>query len=229
MVPGGSLRAVDFRRFGLTRDGSAAVYFADQEVDDLPELYTVLVGGGPARRLNDRVLGERVEQTFDVSNDTVAWVAAPGLFTSPIFTGPDSDRDGVLDACDGCTDGDGAGNACDCAPSERTERRPGDVERLVLRNRDESGETLLSWLPATGADSYAVTRGILEAVGPDHYGSCVAPQVVETTWADTALPSAGSAFTYLVQGVSADCGPGPLGYTSHAGARVNRDAGACLP
>jgi Tol biopolymer transport system component len=56
--------------FQISRDGRYAVYLADQDTDDVPELYSVLLGGGPPVRLNPILLFGRAVTSFQISPDS---------------------------------------------------------------------------------------------------------------------------------------------------------------
>jgi hypothetical protein len=119
------------------------------------------------------------------------------------------------------------GDICDCAPSDPNLKRPDEVVEVVIEKLP-SGVTRLSWMPAAGADDgYAVTRGELPFLAFGEYGACLAPTVAGPFYDDPEDPSAGAGFFYLVQGRSATCGLGSLGFSSADGERVNRDAAAC--
>jgi hypothetical protein len=89
-------------------------------------------------------------------------------------------------------------------------------------------DTRLDWSSTPAATSYAVLRGNLAEVRARTYGSCAATGLVETTWTDPLDPTPGEAIFYLVQGVSATCGAGTLGTTSHMGERVASPE-SCFP
>jgi hypothetical protein len=142
--------------------------------------------------------------------------------------------DGRGDACDNCpralnadqanADGDSAGDACDCAPSDPLSTRLGEVTGLAAGS-PVSGVLRLDWVAVAGGASYQVTRGDVATLGAG-YGTCAAQGVTTLSWDDAALPSAGQGFAYLVQG-SASCGTSSLGYRSSGQERINTDPGAC--
>jgi Tol biopolymer transport system component len=128
---------------------------------------------------------------------------------------------GQLDA-----DSDGAGDACNCAPSDPLERRPAAVNGLTLEHPG-SGIARLTWPMVAGADVYAVTRGSLSDLDSGWYGTCLQPEIAGVSLDDDDVPATGSGFSYVVQGRSALCGSGSLGYTSDDGERINTHPGAC--
>jgi hypothetical protein len=144
----------------------------------------------------------------------------------------DDDADGVGSLCDNCPatansaqadlDGDHAGDACDCMVEDPTDRSPPPVEGLVAA---KVGTTVhLSWDAAPSADRYAVTRGELDALSVGQYGSCLVNDLTGLAYDDEALPLAGSGYSYLIQAVSFECGPGSLGVDSSEAERDNGGA-----
>ena len=124
------------------------------------------------------------------------------------------------------SDSDGAGDACDCAANDPLLLRPGAVTGL----RPEalgSGATRLTWDPTAGADTYAVTRGLISELADGQYGTCLESGITGTSYDDADRPAAGQGFLYLLRGRSTSCGSGPLGYTSNDGERINLNPGAC--
>jgi hypothetical protein len=148
----------------------------------------------------------------------------------------DSDSDGVGNPCDLCpvdadasqgdADGDGAGDACDCQPADPNDAPPAGVTLLAPARL--GGTTIeLSWLQATGADSYAVSRGLLSALATSSYGSCLIEGVDGTTFQDASPPPMDDGYFYLVQGQNFDCGLGLLGFGEAELVRLNLDPAAC--
>ena len=143
--------------------------------------------------------------------------------------------DGRGDACDNCPaalnadqadgDGDGAGDACDCAPADPGSSRLGEVTALVA-DSSAPGVARLGWASVPGAATYQVTRGTLSMLAAGQYGACAAEGVADSFWDDAALPTEGSGFTYLVQGIAA-CGTSSLGSGASAQERINSDPAAC--
>ena len=168
----------------------------------------------------------------------------------------DLDVDGIGDVCDACPDdqlndfdGDGhcagddncpkvfndlqedtdldlAGDACDCAPLDGAVRRPAAVEGVRAEKRPDA-RILLTWQPPVGADVYSVTIGQLSDLAPDRYGVCLVQEVPEEVIEHAGSPAPGVGLTYLVKGISHECGVGSLGYRSHGSERVNLDPNAC--
>jgi hypothetical protein len=148
----------------------------------------------------------------------------------------DTDSDGVGEVCDNCSathntdqadgDFDDEGDACDCNSMDFTERRPRSLRRIDLA-KTASGARVI-WTNTTAADSFSVSRGLLSTLGPGSYGSCLAEGVGRDGLDDDQLPPSAEAYFYLVQGYSAECGLGFLGFGSSEMLRVNADAAACV-
>jgi hypothetical protein len=83
---------------------------------------------------------------------------------------------------------------------------------------------VLQWQPVPGADTYAVRRAARSELIDGSFGPCAASSVTGASFADGATPTPGEAFFYLVQGISAECGPGSLGFGS---SWQDRGAPAC--
>ena len=84
--------------FQISRDGRYAVYLADQDTDDVPELYSVLLGGGTPVRLNPILPFGRAVASFQISPDS-RWVVyladqdldnVMELYSVPIAGPPDA-------------------------------------------------------------------------------------------------------------------------------------------
>jgi N-acetylneuraminic acid mutarotase len=147
----------------------------------------------------------------------------------------DSDADGLGELCDNCplvanvnqadSDDDAAGDACDCQPSDPTDRKPVEATPLSV---GKTGTTAnLSWPPVGDTDSYSVSRGDLASKGTSQYGTCQADGLPSPSYDDTAVPSPGQGFFYLVQAQNYDCGLGSLGTTSSEQQRTNSNPSAC--
>jgi hypothetical protein len=124
-------------------------------------------------------------------------------------------------------DGDGSGDACDCAPDDPSARPAAEVTGVTAA-KPSPGIVQLTWPQAVAADAYAVTRGELSVVrGGGSFGECVVPSLTDTTHADDELPAPGDGFAYLIQGIDATCGTGTLGAGQAGFERLNSDPGAC--
>jgi hypothetical protein len=147
--------------------------------------------------------------------------------------------DALGNACDGCpadsryghpadgdADGDGLADACDCSPDDGTARDPADVAGVTVE-APSRGTLRMNWPAAPGADTYAVTRGLLSGLGPGQYGSCLTTDLTTEWFEDTEQPPAGDGYFYFVQGVDGVCGIGTLGYAIDGEERLNRDPQAC--
>ncbi|MGD8377607.1 MAG: FG-GAP-like repeat-containing protein, partial [Acidobacteriota bacterium] len=153
-----------------------------------------------------------------------AWV---DMGRARMFPGiPDRDGDGVEDAMDNCasvanpqqanSDGDRAGDACDCAPEDQTAiALPGEVSGLEVL----SG--LVLWEEETSAAGsgtvYDVLGGLvsqLRGAGTFEGVRCAGIGIGSTLIADpTSLPPLGNGFYVLVRARNA-CGPGTFGDSS---------------
>ncbi len=123
-------------------------------------------------------------------------------------------------------DGDAAGDACDCAPSDAgVFSIPAEVAGLRL----ESGGRTLVWEASqatSGADTvHDVLRGGLRElpVGSGAGETCLASGTVAASTSDLDEPVPGDGFWYLVRGRNG-CGTGTYGADS---AGVSRFSGAC--
>jgi hypothetical protein len=127
--------------------------------------------------------------------------------------------DGRGDVCDNCpeldnptqadSDGDGAGDRCDCAADDPSIRPASEVASLVVERLGPDG-LRLGWEAAPGASKYAVVRGELSSLSPTHLGECRIGGMAALSWDDLDVPPPGGGFTYLVRG-EGGCGPGTLG------------------
>ena len=121
-----------------------------------------------------------------------------------IHLGPDSDGDGIADACD-------------CAPTDATLR---DAPPEVIGDLFAPDRQTYSWKSvasyAGSGTHYDVLRGLVSELVVD-YGfirsSCLAAGVVGTSTLDASAPPVGDAFYYLVRGRSI-CGTGTWGNDS---------------
>jgi len=94
----------------------------------------------------------------------------------------------------------------------------------VTAEKPSPGQARFSWPDATGASLYAVTRGTLSEVRSGSYGECVVPTQTKTSYDDTATPTPGEGFVYLIRGINAACGIGTLGAGPGGFERINPDA-----
>lgn len=131
------------------------------------------------------------------------------------------------DLCDNClaafnfpqsdTDGDGAGDACDCRPSDPSQSTPASPTVSVTQD----GSTIvLSWAPVVGADGYLVTRGNLAGLRAGDFGSCLG-NTGTTTFADP--PS--DWYGLLEHRFTIDVAPGDLIELLVRGQRARTDDG----
>jgi len=170
---------------------------------------------------------------IDVLFDDDNWILK--LAATPIAL-PDSDVDGVPDRNDNCPsvanptqanhDGDPLGDACDpdddndnlpdvsdCAPLDADQGQPDEVGELTV-SVSTAPAAVLSWPAAARADSYDISRGLLDELTTD-YGICIEPEWPGLSWVDPDLPPSGNGFHYLVRGHDSGCGGGgPLGTDS---------------
>jgi hypothetical protein len=148
----------------------------------------------------------------------------------------DTDGDGLGEVCDNCSatpnadqadaDFDDEGDACDCDSEDFTARRPRSLRRLDVV-KTVSGARII-WTHTTAADSYSVSRGLLNTLGPGSYGSCLAEGVSLDGFDDDEVPPSRDAYFYLVQGYSVECSLGFLGFGSSEIRRINSNGGACV-
>lgn len=123
---------------------------------------------------------------------------------------PEIPNDDQLDG-----DGDGAGDACDCAPGDPGANEiPHEVVELFVSG---VSPTTLSWRdasPQAGSDLfYDITTGTLGGFAADPFGdaSCLAADLTGTSYEDTrADPPPGDGYWYLVRAKNV-CGTGTFG------------------
>jgi Tol biopolymer transport system component len=217
----------------VSPDSTTVVFRARPGFPEPYELYRVPLAGGAAEKLNGALVsGGDVSGIFSFVPDStgVLYLAdqhideVDELFLRSFE--PDGDGDGILDLCDLDQDGDGLTDELDCAPSDAAGRMPEEVQGLSLSKAD-AWTARLGWSVAAGADQYAVTRGALGSVLPGSYGACFEAGVTVTESLDDELPAPNEGYAYLVHGVNAICGAGPLGSDSTDVERINEDPGAC--
>ena len=139
----------------------------------------------------------------------------------------DSDGDGIGDACDGCpfagdteqidSDGDGVGDVCDPAPANAAQAVPTDAITLQFAQNRSTGVTTISWNAEGRSATYEIYRGPREQVAARFYGTCQDsrdPNTADTTFLESDVPPAGTAYYYLVLGVSSSGTRGLAGLDS---------------
>ena len=168
--------------------------------------------------------------TGAVTNVTAtAWVAARGTSEfSAAFA--DGDGDGYGNSFDNCpstpnpdqidSDFDGAGDPCDCAPTDPGHALvPGEVQLVIAGDKQT-----LSWSPPVpnpgSATVYDIVRGSRSGLpvdgGPDE--SCVASGA-GTSVSDATTPGVGQGIWYVVRGRNA-CGSGSYGFATSGAERL---------
>jgi hypothetical protein len=128
------------------------------------------------------------------------------------------------DGLDG--DGDGAGDACDCAFADPAARPPAEVSGVVA-GKPLPGAVRLAWPQAPAADAYSVTRSRVSQIDADSFGHCLVPMQTQDTIDDAEIPPTGDGFAYLIQGIDSTCGIGTLGAGPGGRERVNSDPDRC--
>ena len=116
----------------------------------------------------------------------------------------DGDHDG--DACDVDDDNDLLDDVLDCAPLDPEQGTPGEVLSLSVQGQGTVQDpTVLNWSSAARADSYDLSRGLLDALHAG-YGSCLTSGLAGLSYDETDDPGAGNGYHYLVRGRDNGCG-----------------------
>ncbi len=122
------------------------------------------------------------------------------------------------------SDGDGAGDACDCSPLNVATTAPEEVDNLRVL-APTPGAAMLQWDSVSAADEYLVFRGALAGVRESDYGSCIAA-TTDTGYPIAGLPAPSEGWLYLIVATQETCGTGTAGTTSGFITRTV-DAKAC--
>lgn len=217
----------------VSPDSTTVVFRARPGYPEPYELYRVPMVGGAAERLSGALVsGGDVSGIFSFLPDSSGVLYLADQHTDDVDElflrsfEPDDDGDGILDLCDLDQDGDGLADELDCAPYDAAGRMPDEVLSLTLSKADV-WTARLGWGVAAGANHYAVTRGALHSMLPGSYGACFEAGIMATESLDDDLPAPNAGYAYLVHGVNAICGAGPLGSDSTDVERINEDPGAC--
>jgi hypothetical protein len=146
----------------------------------------------------------------DRPNNLFGWGMVNAL--AAINLGPDSDSDGIADACD-CAAGDGS--AFDAPPE-------------VTGDSFSTSAMEYSWTPldalAGPGTTYDVVRGLASDLRQDGgFASavCLSDSQMDASHPDSSLPNPGEAFYYLVRGQNV-CGNGSYGRDSEGVKRLIR-------
>jgi hypothetical protein len=138
----------------------------------------------------------------------------------------DTDLDGLGNVCDPDDDGDGVDDALDCAPLDATAwDLPVEVTGLTVAG---AAGTQLSWTDQGAGFRHDVAGGSvtdLRTAGQVTDATCLADDVVGSTWQDgRADPASGDGYYYLVRAQNV-CAAGTYGTASGGGERT--PAAAC--
>lgn len=146
----------------------------------------------------------------------------------PNLSQADTDSDRIGDLCDGDYDGDGLADGLDCKPNRASAGEPAEVAGL----RYEVGsKARIVWNPVARAETYDVSRGAVELLPLQDYGTCINSadsNLMDNQLDDPATPPAASGWFYLVRGRDVECpAVGSWGRASSGTERVNLNPSAC--
>jgi hypothetical protein len=140
----------------------------------------------------------------------------------------DADLDGRGDLCQADWDGDGLGDSQDCGPNQSGAGKPLDVTGVAF---EAVSTERMRWQSEIHADRYDIARGVLPRASATDFGSCQNardPNLTDTHFEDSDLPSSGTSFFYLVRAIDTACGgAGGWGNASNGVPRVNSNPNAC--
>jgi len=179
--------------------------------------------------------------TFSLLPSVVTYPVAEMNIDNAVAASPDDDGDGIADFIDNCPgapnssqadgDGDGYGEACDCAPVDST-RYPhaqekndgidnqclgdegfGLVDEIRLITVSGGGGEEIDWSAQDGATLYSVARSTTP-----QFSSCSLFETSVNFLTDAVAPTPGEAFFYVVRASTPNAGS--WGADSHGQARA---------
>jgi Tol biopolymer transport system component len=206
----------DVTDFAISPDGTEVAYTADQDLDDVIELFAVPIQGGLARKINADLAGSQ-----DVSVFAFAPTGNRIVYLSDEETSGKTELFSRLFSTDG--DADGILALCDCAPGDTdTWRLPGETLNLEVSYDAGMGTITVDWLPPIDLGSTTVTYELLVSDTPNGFDTpaCISEGVTDTTTTTFPPPGLG----YLVVRPENACGVGPIGFDSQ---QSPRPAGPC--